>query len=410
MLSAIAAADEGASVRLVSHKQSTLRMASGLIDVLGYQNGDAPLVNPFESMDTLPADHPYQLHGSDTVREALAHFDAIVDGYAGSATERNALVPTHVGTVKPTARYPASMAPGLASKDSSTLYLGFEEFPDFDGPHVAGRVRSASVPFDSRGVTISLPGAWEPAVDYTAFAHALDVNREVTIDGTSLGLRQALAERIVSTHRDAERIGLPAVLGQDDPGAVRAELTDAVGVPVFEVPMGPPSIPGLRLESSIHDALAESGVAMVTGNPVVSYSTSHDGSVAEVIIDRNGASIPVCGSQFILATGGLVGKGIDTDREGVREPIFDCHIPHPPDRYAWAEPAVFDTHEFARFGVTVDQTLRPQTKDGDPEFDNLRACGAVIGGYDNAAANAAAGVSITTGYEAGRLAAREVAG
>ena len=67
MSAALAAARDGAEVRLLSHKDSTLRSASGLVDVLGYpprsadaadgdeksgeasaSSEDGPLANPFE--------------------------------------------------------------------------------------------------------------------------------------------------------------------------------------------------------------------------------------------------------------------------------------------------------------------------------------------------------------------------
>jgi glycerol-3-phosphate dehydrogenase subunit B len=408
MVSALAAAREGVSVRLLSHKQSTLRMASGLIDVLGYVDADEPLADPFEAMESLPAGHPYVRLGTETVRAALALFDSSVDGYAGADTDRNALVPTHTGTVQPTARYPASMQPGLASRSDSTLFVGFEELPDFDAPLVAERLATAGVPFSTAGETVSMPGTWDQDLDLTAVAHALDGNKQVEADGTTTLLREALAEQIRPKLGGADRVGLPAVLGTTETAAVRDSLATALSVDIFEVPMGPPSIPGIRLETQLQDALAAAGVARMTGNPVVDYRPESDGKLDAVVLDRNGASIPVSGSQFILATGGLVGKGIASDRSGVREPLFDCYVPHAADRSAWFEDDVFGDHKFAELGVVVDDTLRPQTADRNPEFDNLRAAGAVIGGHDLGAANAAAGVSITTGYEAGRVAAREV--
>jgi len=56
----------------------------------------------------------------------------------------------------------------------------------------------------------------------------------------------------------------------------------------------------------------------------------------------------------------------------------------------------------------VGRELRPREASGDPAFDNLRAAGSVVGGYDLAAEKSGAGVSIATGYEAGRRAAAEV--
>ena len=102
-----------------------------------------------------------------------------------------------------------------------------------------------------------------------------------------------------------------------------------------------------------------------------------------------------------VQAGGLVGKGVESDREGVREPVFDCHVPQPADRYDWFETEVFGEHEFAAFGVSTDERLRPLDSNGDAEFENLRAAGSVLGGYDFAAEKSGSGVSIATGYAAG---------
>ena len=412
LTSALAAARAGADVRLLSHKRSTLRNASGLVDVLGYTpGGEGPLVDPFGAIPELPPEHPYRTVGAGTVREALTLFDDAVPGYRGGHTDRNALVPTHGGTVKPTARYPASTAAGLASDARETLLVGFEALTDFDATHAAAHLEAAGVPFEVRGVTVRFPGDLRADAAVTRYASLLEAG-EVTVDGRPVGAREALADRVATHLGDAERVGFPAVLGDDDPGGVREGLADALDADVFEVPMGPPSLPGLRLAERLFDALDAAGASIETGNPVVGYEADDAGGgtrVDRVLVDKNGAEIPYAAEQYVLATGGLVGKGLDSDRETVREPVFDCHVAHPADRYEWFDDDAFGEHPFARFGVDTDGDLRPVDARGEPEFENLRAAGAVLGGYDLAAEKSGSGVSLATGYAAGRAAAEVVA-
>ena len=55
---------------------------------------------------------------------------------------------------------------------------------------------------------------------------------------------------------------MPAVLGLDDyPGAWR-HLQDLIGVPVFEIPTLPPSVPGMRLYNIFKNALGHAGVQL----------------------------------------------------------------------------------------------------------------------------------------------------
>lgn len=442
----IAAASAGASVRLVAGEESTLRQASGLVDVLGYRptagvtptdrprearslaGGSvqrpapiepsavaAPLVDPFEALADLPETHPYSVVGARGVRAGLALFDDVVgDAYEGAHTDRNALVPTHGGSVKPTARYPRSTAAGLASDGRPALVVGFETVPDLDAPLAAAHLERAGVPFRVRGVTVPFPGDLRQDATLTRYARALDANEPLRIDGSSRPAREALAERVndalgsAPDDTDVDRIGFPAMLGLDRPEAVRADIAEAVGMAVFEIPMGPPSLPGLRLERLFEAALRSAGAVQSVGNRVVDFDGGN-GRIDRVYVDRNGTRIPYRAEEYVLATGGLVGKGIAADRTRVREPVFECHVPHPDARYEWFGDRAFDAHPFARFGLRIDRELRPLGADADPEFENLRAAGAVIGGYDFAAEKSGVGVSLATGCRAGSRAAEAVA-
>lgn len=408
MTSALRAAREGARVRLVSHKKSTLRHASGLVDVLGYTPDGELVAEPFGALAALPAGHPYERVGVDAVRDGLGLFDEVVgDAYYGDHTDANALVPTHGGTVKPTARYPESAAAGLASDPRETLLVGFETLTAFDAPLAADHLDAAGVPAATRGVTVPFPGAFRADSRVTRFAHALDRDEAIETNAGTTGARRALATA-VDPHLDgAERVGFPAVLGDDESSDVRAALETRLGVDVFEVPMGPPSLPGLRLERLFTAALDDAGVRRTTGNPVVDFEADGE-RIQAVYVDRNGQRAPFYADEFVLATGGLVGKGIDSDRDGVIEPIFDCHVPHPDDRYEWFVDEAFGDHPFARFGVDVDAELRPLDADGGIEYANLRAAGGVLGGADFAAEKSGSGISLATGYAAGRAAGEAV--
>ncbi|MFB6168483.1 MAG: glycerol-3-phosphate dehydrogenase subunit GlpB [Haloferacaceae archaeon] len=408
LTSALSAARAGADVRLVSYKQSTLRHASGLVDVLGYTpDGEGPQVDPFEAIPSLPSEHPYRTVGVETVREALALFDEVAPDYRGGHTDRNALLPTHGGTIKPTARYPASVSAGLASDRRDVLLVGFESATDFDAAHAAAHLDAAGVPFDVRGVTIQFPGDLQADAKVTRYAKLLDTDADVSVRNRERSARDALADRVNTHHEGEARVGFPAVLGDGNAATVRDALEDRIGAEVFEVPSGPPSLPGLRLEDALFAALDETGASIETGNPVVDYDG--EGAVETVYVEKHGAEIPNSADQYVLATGGLVGKGVESDRESVYEPIFGCHVPHETDRYEWFDTAVFGDHEFAQFGLRTDDDLRPTGADGSVEFENLRAAGSVLGGYDFAAEKSGSGVSIATGYAAGRAAAEAVA-
>ncbi|MDS0280752.1 glycerol-3-phosphate dehydrogenase subunit GlpB [Haloarcula onubensis] len=432
---AISAARDGADVRLVSHKKSSLRQASGLVDALGYvppatdiddqadyisqarkdfrevraNRGEyrGPLETPYEGIDDLPDTHPYSLVGADALREGLALFDDLTgEAYLGGHTDRNALVPTFGGSLKPTARYPRAAAAGLASDDRPMLVVGFRSLTDFDAGLVAEALAAAGVPFPVEGAEVPFAESFPADAKVTRLAKALDHDEVIGRKSA----RAALADAVALHLDGAERVGFPAVLGDDHADEVRADLADRLGADVFELPMGPPSLPGLRLEDRLYAALDDAGVRFETGNPVVGYETDRSGDrVASVLVERKGRDVPYAAESFVLATGGLVGKGIASDRERVREPVFDCHVPQPDDRYDWFVDDVFGDQPYARFGVRPDESMRPLDADGSAEFENLHAAGAVVGGADVAREKSASGVSLATGVVAGREAAERPA-
>jgi len=397
-------------VRLLTAGETSLEAASGLVDVLGYTpDGEGPVADPFEAIPRLPDAHPYRTVGVDAVREGLALFDDVAGGaYAGDGTDRNALVPTHLGNLKPTARYPATVAPGVASREQRTTLVGFEELTDFDAPLAADRLHG-TLPYEVWGTSVTLPVDLNGVPETTDLAAALDAAH-----GRD-GAREVFERfhddlsRDILMHDDTDRrVGVPAVLGFDATEALRAELAATVESPVFEVPTGPPSVPGRRLERLLRGALGEAGVDLLTDHRVTGAETA-DGDLVALTAETPEGERRVETEAAVLATGGLVGGGVEGTREAVREPVFGCHVPAPDDRSAWAAEAALGAHPFARFGVETDEGLRPLDARGDPEFGTLRAAGSVLGGYDFAAEKSGSGVSIATGSLAGRLAAEDAA-
>ena len=400
------------SVGLVTNDETSLSRASGLVDVLGYTSeSDGPIANPFDHLSELPPSHPYATVGRDALRAGLGLFDEVAgDAYGGGSTDQNALVPTQYGTLKPTARYPAGVQPGLASEKRMTVLVGFERLTGMHASLVASRLMDR-VPYTVNSFTVRFPvealeGNPGPRQLPLAFADALDRNPE-TDAGHSL--REALVRRINLYLNVEERIGLPAVLGLTATAAVREYLQEAFGVKVFEVPMGPPSVPGYRLQALLDDALERAGVDVRTGWSVVDIEDS--GEVVETLTLEH-SDTPTRrdrwqASAFVLASGGVLSGGIETSRQAVTEPLFGCHVDAPSGRDEWVDTDALGRHPFARFGVSTDRSLRPLTAAGAPEYDNLHAAGNVLGGYDFAAEQSGSGVSIATGYTAGRHAAED---
>lgn len=408
---ALSAASErpAASVRLLVDDQGRFRHETGLLDVLGYTpDGEGPVREPFAALSELPAEHPYSRVGIEGVRSGLSLF-ADVTGYAGTDSDANALVATPNGNVKPTQLYPEGVASGLASDDREMLLVDLPQIADLDAELAAAKLDSR-LPYDVRSTTITLDVDIEdhPAV---GFAAALDEGVELEEE---LPVRRALAARTRNALDVEPRVGFPAVLGRTEHDEIRSDLETILQADVFEVPLGPPSVPGMRLRSRLRSALDDAGVTVETGVTVTDVE-ARDGRIERVHAVADGAGDTTDtdatdafdASQYVLATGGLAAGGLDSDRGSIAEPTVGCHVPHPTDRADWTAEEFLGDQPFARVGLDVDDQLRPQSADGSPAFENLRAAGRILGGGDFAAEQSGGGIAVATGYRAGQLASEQ---
>lgn len=397
-IAALSAASEagGQRVRVVSPRERPFEAAAGLIDVLGSLPGEPdPVPKPFEAIDSLPATHPYRRLGTEALRRGLDRFDRATAGtYAGSRTDRNGLVPTALGGARPVARYPAAVEPGLLSRSDPVHLVGFISLPDFDPRHAAERLRAMDVPFSIDSHVVSLPLDVDPVSPAASLARSFDVNDTV---GQDVPYRTSAARLIRTYVGESERIGLPAVLGVEDAVATHATVSAELDADVFEIPLGPPSVLGRRLGRTLRGALADAGVELDRARDVRDATVS-GGTVSTVELDDGETIAP---ESVVLAPGGLAAGGLRADRDGISEPRFGCHVPHPADRTKWAKPAALDAHEMATFGLDIDETTRPRDSHGAPVASNLYAAGRVVGGGDFVAQGAVGGIALATGYVAG---------
>lgn len=275
--------------------------------------------------------------------------------------------------------------------------VGLDCLSHLDAELAAERLDS-SLPYDVTASTISVPIETEEKPPFEALGKAVDANDE-TDDGTPL--RDALA-RAVRPKLDIEaRVGFPPILGLSDHDAVRQELEASLQASVFEIPVGEPNLPGIRLRDRLFDLVTDAGIELTRAS--VDGITTAQKRVQSVTVTESetGAEQSIDGESFVLATGGVSAGGIVATGTEVVEPVFDCPVRYPADHGEWSAPGALGDHAFARFGVDVTRDLRPESSDG-PHFENLFAAGSVIGGQNFVAEQSRTGVAVVTGYEAGR--------
>jgi glycerol-3-phosphate dehydrogenase subunit B len=349
-------AEGGARVCVVARGVGSTHLAPGTVDVLGYAPGR--VTGPEHALgDFIAANpgHPYALLGTDALAPALQWFaDRVEAGphpgyrYVGGP-ERNHLLPTAVGAVRPSALVPETMAAGdLSSGGGSISVLATRLLRDFHGSMCAANLAQAGVQASPVEVEIEVE---------RADANSLGLARR--FDDPSF--RAAFAGRLGSRLRGADRVGVPAVLGLRDPHGAWEDLQERLDVPVFEIPTLPPSVPGLRLYEVLRSALRAAGGRLVLGAPVV--GAEHNGTrITAVSARAAGHDVRYLARWFVLATGGFASGALELGSDWVtRDTVLGLPLrgaPGPSDKRF--EPDYLAEHPMTRVGVAVDGDLRSE--------------------------------------------------
>ncbi len=228
----------------------------------------------------------------------------------------------------------------------------------------------------------------------SAFARAFD----------DPAFRAEVTAQVVGRLGAEERAAFPAVLGIADPHGVWTELEHRLGRTVFEISTLPPSVPGMRVHKSLHDALRRAGGRVVLNSVVT--GAEHDGGHVSSLHTRVGLRDERRGADWVvLATGGFASGGLELDsRWRARETALGLPVTGVPEpgveRF---RPGYFDDHPMARAGVAVDPELRPVDDDGDRLYENVLVAGATLAGAEPWREKSGDGLSLSTGYRAAEL-------
>lgn len=380
--------------------------ASGPLDLMGVHPVAEARTwsDPYAAIEAVVRDvpgHPYGRVPPDDIRRAMAAFVGALEAVGlpyGAPGSGNSSLVTALGTVKTTYCVPRSMAAGVDALRARRrgLLVGFRGMREFSAQGVAATLGSRWPGL--RAVRVAFPPDDAPAEAVSAhIARALDLEAG----------RAALAELVRPHLGDAEVVGFPSVLGLGRATKVLADLEARLGVPVFEIPTMPTSVPGLRLKDALETALAIRGVVRHVQATVPRIETPSDGPLA-LHVRGSGTERVVRARAVVLATGRFFGRGLVADRHRVREPILDLLVSQPESRADWHATELLAPagHALDRAGVETDAQLRPLDQSGRVAHPRIFAAGTLLAHQDWAREKCGSGLAIATAWAAVEGAAR----
>lgn len=397
LMGALALAEAGKRPLVLAKGQGATHWTAGTIDLWG-RPGDRSLRDVLDGLVTQSPDHPFALAGIAGIEEALARFRAVTESarypYVGGL-ERNVLLPTALGALRPTALLPATMAGGDMRLGGELLIAGFRELRDFFPTLAAENL--ASQGHQARGVYLQLPVSTPRRLDFStrAFAELFD----------QPAFREEIGRQLRAARGSATRIGMPAVLGLRDPLKVVQDLQRLSGAQVFEIPTLPPSVPGMRLFEIFRSAIVRAGGRFQLGSWVL-HGAGEGGRLTAIYSEAAAREQEHRAGAFLLATGGVAGGGVRTDHTGaIWETALGLPLRAPTGRSEWFAPRFLDEHGHPVFrtGIAVDRQMRPLGIDGQVVFQNVVVAGAALAGADPVRERCHSGMSIVTGWHAGKV-------
>ena len=388
LMAAKTAIEMGKKVLIVGKGLGTLSILSNSIDVLGVPPEAVKMKDGLSQWIEDHPDHPYGKTGLIKIEEALSSFNSFFPPpYAfQSRNETNSLVPTGAGTLRPTYLIPSTMMKGITLREKKALVIGFKGYKDF----YAHRLVDS---FKCRGITLSLSETLQQEMTATALARWME----------QAAFRERIASEIREKINDETLIGFPAVLGMNDPMGVKKDLEKKTGASIFEIPVLPPSIPGMRVFNRFMARLIQKGVTFLLGRSV--SKTLLKGKRCEGIEVLHPPVVNAFSAdRYILATGRFIGGGLKTDREKIFEPLFGLPIVQPSCRQEWFQKTFFSdsSHPIHHAGIFIDSSFRPVDEGGKLLLENVWIAGTILAHHECIQEKSREGIEIATGYMAAK--------
>lgn len=381
---------KGQKCLIVSSGQSALHFFSGSLELCGLDE------DPFKAAKALDRSHPYSKIGQKNLKTLAASvkpfFKEIGIELKGEQ-EKNHWRITPLGVLKRAwltlDEYAVVPSDGQMPWKKVAL-LNIDGFLDFHTSYIAAGLAD-------KGVETVVKGISMPELDHLRQnpTEMRSTNIAKTLTGNLIG---TLAARINEYAKDVDAVLMPAVVGLAGCSDV-VRLKELVSRPLHFLATLPPSVPGIRLQLMLKKHFQKLGGTYMLGDTVTS-GVFEDGRLKSIRTE-NHADVEFEADNFILSTGSFFSKGLVSDIDGVREPVFGLDVDALETRSDWYKRDMFEAQPYMNFGVKTDDTFKSM-KDSSV-VDNLYVTGSVLGGSNAMKEGSGAGIAILTALHVSSL-------
>ncbi|MCD4557101.1 glycerol-3-phosphate dehydrogenase subunit GlpB [Schaalia sp. lx-100] len=385
--------EAGAKVTLVTKGIGGLQLGQGTVDILGYtpERTEKPLAGLDEYIRKHPK-HPYRhFTAQEICKSAQWYADILGSDMLMGTPERNVFLPTAVGALRPTALYPPSMHAGTML-DRPIAVVGLRRLKDFPATLIADNLCAQK---DHNGHPITARALWidveirHGEVDTNGVNHARFLDTE---EG-----RRSFVDALQPLLREGEIVALPAILGLNNPHVWQC-MQEMLGHDICEIPVQPPSVPGMRMNQKLTE-LVKKKSRLMTGTAVIS-SASHGDSLTSVTVNTAGRQRVIEARSFLIAAGGFESGALELDSYmQLKDTILDLPVWAPDEPLLHGDFWGPDQPLFL-CGFDVDHSMRVLNEQGKPAYANVYAAGGNLCGATRWREKSGEGIALASALRA----------
>ncbi|MBT2733418.1 FAD-binding protein [Bacillus sp. ISL-7] len=305
LISAIWAKEQGYSTALVATGTGKIIQSTGVMDLIP---GSVEGLNEWAELCQMS-----NLQLSQLTR-AIEQFKTLTKKlgypYEGEIEKLSSIV-TGSGHVKKTALYPETISP-LPEK-GHVVIVGFEEVVDFQPAYIKGNLQKARPQLAIDVLKIKLGNHSQRTMTQLDAARLLD-QKEIRNHCINQIKRRIVEENI----RQGDMFIFPASLGVEQWKETMEQFSFELNAKITEAPGMPPNTTAIRLYERLKKEAVKLGVRFYADTTVTGCTIDGE-EIKSLTIHTTNRLTNLNGKQFILATGGILGGGLEVTTEGLKD-------------------------------------------------------------------------------------------
>jgi glycerol-3-phosphate dehydrogenase subunit B len=305
MLSAIWSKEQGYHTAVVASGTGKIIQSTGVFDFIPGSNGDWKAWKDQYQLNSLK---------KSQLSNALEQFKALTlklgYPYRGEVDHPISIV-TGSGRLKSTTIYPETIHP--IPDHGQVVVVGFQEVVDFQPEYIKANLQKERPSLTIDTFTLHLGPHSQRTLTQLDAAHLLDQPelRRYCIKQ----IKSYLEEKNIN---QPDLVIFPASLGVDNWKETIKEFSSHLGVAVTEAPGLPPNATAIRLQNLLKKEAVKMGVRFYADTTVMGCELEGK-AIKSLRIKTSSRVSTLEGEQFILATGGILGGGLEVTEAGVKE-------------------------------------------------------------------------------------------